>query len=62
MLPALDRLSLSRTGEFYPLSQAEVDALNKDCRNGWGGPLSADGSPRDIAHPLYPFGAGRPAF
>ena len=41
---------------------AKVDALNKDCRNGWGGPLSADGSPRDIAHPLYPFGAGRPAF
>lgn len=39
-----------------------VDALNKDCRNGWGGPLGADGAPRDGAHPLYPFGAGRPAF
>ena len=29
MLPALDRLSL-HTGEFYPLSQAEVEQLNRD--------------------------------
>ena len=29
MLPSLDRLSL-HTGEFYPLSQAEVDQLNRD--------------------------------
>ena len=36
----------------------KIDALNKDCRNGWGGPLSADGSPRDIAHPLVPSGRG----
>ena len=27
MLPALDRLSLSRTGEFYALSQPELDAF-----------------------------------
>jgi len=39
---------------------AEVDALNKDIRIGFGGPLSPEGLPRDVAHPLYPFKPGAP--
>lgn len=35
----------------------EIDALNKDARNGWGGP-KVDGKPRDLAHPHYPFRDG----
>ena len=30
MLPALDRLSVSRTGEFYALSQPELDQFTAD--------------------------------
>ena len=45
----------------FALSDAEmgaVDGLNKDIRIGFGGPLSAEGVPRDAAHPKYPFGPG----
>ena len=37
---------------------AAVSALNKDFRNGWGGPkVQRDGKeePRDLLHPHYPF-------
>tara|TARA_B100000963_G_scaffold100947_1_gene87316 strand:+ start:97 stop:1473 length:1377 start_codon:yes stop_codon:yes gene_type:complete len=54
MLPALDRLSLSRTGEFYPLSQAEVDALNKD---GAQEPFSTEPYQKDVD--AYGFGNWR---
>lgn len=40
---------------------AKVDALNKNLRNGWAGPLverNGKKEPRDHAHPLYPFGKG----
>mmetsp|Transcript_36136 Transcript_36136/g.111818 ORF Transcript_36136/g.111818 Transcript_36136/m.111818 type:complete len:338 (+) Transcript_36136:66-1079(+) len=49
----------------FDLTAEEMTAvakLNKDCRNGFGGPLSADGLPRDVKHPLYPFRPGGPAF
>ena len=49
----------------FDLTAEEMTAvakLNKDCRNGFGGPLSADGLPRDVKHPLYPFKPGGPAF
>ncbi|EGB11652.1 hypothetical protein AURANDRAFT_59872 [Aureococcus anophagefferens] len=41
-----------------PEDMAKVDGLNKDFRNGWGGPkVNRDGAeqPRDGLHPLYPF-------
>ena len=44
MLPALDCLSL-HTGEFYPLSQAEVDALNDD---GEQEPFSTEPHQKDV--------------
>ncbi len=53
MLPALDRLSL-RTGEFYPLSQAEVDALNKE---GEQEPFSTEPYQKDVD--AYGFGNWR---
>lgn len=39
---------------------ATVSALNKDFRNGWGGPKVERGGkeePRDLLHPHYPFNA-----
>ncbi len=54
MLPALDRLSLARTGEFYPLSQPEVDELNKD---GEQEPFSAEPYQKDVD--AYGFGNWR---
>jgi len=33
---------------------ATIDAINKDARGGYGGPL-VEGQPRDITHPHYPF-------
>jgi hypothetical protein len=43
-LPALDRLSLARTGEFYPLSQPELDQFTADEKTD---PITLDPFQRD---------------
>ena len=47
--------------ELSSEDMAKVDALNKNFRNGWGGPkVERDGTmqPRDLLHPHYPFRDG----
>ena len=44
--------------ELSAEDMAAVSSLNKDFRNGWGGPkVERDGEmqPRDLLHPHYPF-------
>ena len=59
--------------ELSPEDLAEIAALDKGLRTGWGGPrVDRDGrtEPRDLLHPHYPFqpdpaqgtDAGRPEF